>query len=143
MSDRRILIVDDDPAMRDVLSVQLGKQGFLTIEAYDGLEAWEIFQKGLFDAVITDIEMPRMNGEELAARVRERSTSTVIIILTGHGSLESATRAIYCGCDDYLLKPFRDINEIGPMVKHTLERRRLLINAAVKNTPMPPSRLFS
>lgn len=124
-----ILIVDDDEMVQEVLSRPLAEQGYDVRVASDGRQAWDMIRKKGFDVLITDLDMPEMTGQELIEKVKGYSPATVVIVLTGHGSLDSARDAIHAGCDEYLLKPLEDVNEIKLVVKRCLEKHRLLMEA--------------
>ncbi len=129
MASSGILVVDDDEMVLEVLSRQLAQQGYDVSVAPDGEVAWNMIQKRGFEVLITDLDMPKMTGQELIEKVKNHSPATVAIVLTGHGSLESARQAIHAGCDEYLLKPLADIKEIELVVKRCLDRHRLLMEA--------------
>jgi DNA-binding NtrC family response regulator len=129
MTSPGILVVDDDEMVLEVLSRQLAEQGYDVRVASDGQEAWEMVQKKDFEVIITDLEMPRMTGQELIEKVKNHSPATVVIVLTGYGSLDSARDSIHAGCDEFLLKPLEDIRLMKLVVKRCLDRHRLLMEA--------------
>jgi YesN/AraC family two-component response regulator len=131
MASSGIIVVDDDEMVREVLSRQLGEQGFDVSVASDGREAWDMIREKGCEVLITDLEMPRMTGQELIEKIKDHSPATIVIVLTGHGSLDSAREAIHAGCDEYLLKPLQDTKEITLVVKRCLDRHRLLMQAIV------------
>ena len=143
MANPTIIVADDDEMVREVLSRQLTEKGYVVHSAADGVEAWELFQRQPSEILITDLEMPRMIGQELMAKVKLHSPATIVIVLTGHGTLDSARRIIEIGCDEYLLKPVEDINEIDLVLKRSLERRRVLMQAIIyKRINMAKSRMI-
>jgi CheY-like chemotaxis protein len=105
--------------------------GYEVSTAADGQEAWNMVQKKSFEVIITDLEMPKMTGQELIEKVKSHSPATVVIVLTGFGSLDSARESIHAGCDEFLLKPLEDVNEIKFVVRRCLHRHRLLMEAIV------------
>ena len=131
MASSGIIVVDDDEMVREVLSRQLAEQGYGVSVASDGREAWDMVREKGCEVLITDLDMPRMTGQELIEKVKDHSPATVVIVLTGHGSLDSAREAIHAGCDEYLLKPLQDIKEITLVVQRCLDRHRLLMQAIV------------
>ena len=131
MASPEILVVDDDEMVLEVLNRQLKQMGYDVSTASDGQEAWEMVQKKNFDVIITDLEMPKMTGQELIEKVKTHSPATVVIVLTGFGSLDTARESIHAGCDEFLLKPLEDIRLIKLMVKRCLHRHRLLMEAIV------------
>jgi YesN/AraC family two-component response regulator len=131
MASPGILVVDDDEMVLEVLNRQLKQMGYDVSTASDGQEAWEMVQKKNFEVIITDLEMPKMTGQELIEKVKNHSPATVVIVLTGYGSLDTARESIHAGCDEFLLKPLEDIRLIKLMVKRCLHRHRLLMEAIV------------
>jgi DNA-binding NtrC family response regulator len=131
MSSPGILVVDDDEMVLEVLNRQLKQLGYEVSTASDGQEAWEMVQKKNFEVIITDLEMPKMTGQELIEKVKNHSPATVVIVLTGFGSLDSARESIHAGCDEFLLKPLEDVKLINLVVKRCLHRHRLLMEAII------------
>jgi putative two-component system response regulator len=121
----RVLIVDDDPAVRRVLRQVLDTGQYELIDADDGDTALELFRRHGADAVLSDIMMPRMNGIELLRAVKALDDTTAFILLTGAGSMHNAIDALRLEADDYLLKPF-DVDEVLHALARALEHRRLL-----------------
>ncbi len=107
-------------------AIKLGADDYLLNQAENGREAWEKFQEQPADILLTDINMPQMNGLDLAHLVKEKSPSCHIIFLTGYDDFEFARKAIKLGADDYLLKPFSkdDIEEMLAKVKGKLDKER-------------------
>jgi DNA-binding NtrC family response regulator len=131
MASSGIIVVDDDEMVREVLSRQLAEQGYSVSVASDGQDAWNMIREKGCEVLITDLDMPRMTGQELIGKVKEHSPATIVIVLTGHGTLDTAREAIHEGCDEFLLKPLQDIKEITLVVKRCLDRHRLLMQAIV------------
>jgi YesN/AraC family two-component response regulator len=131
MTSPEILVVDDDEMVLEVLNRQLKLLGYDVSTAFDGQEAWEMVQKKNFEVIITDLEMPKMTGQELIEKVKNHSPATVVIVLTGFGSLDTARESIHAGCDEFLLKPLEDVRLIKLMVKRCLHRHRLLMESIV------------
>ena len=101
----KILLVDDDPDLLAVTGFALQQAGFLVVKAGDGVAALDAFQREQPDLAVLDINMPRMNGFELAKNLRERSRIP-LLMLTARGEEEDVVRALGLGADDYLTKPF-------------------------------------
>ena len=107
MSDRaRILVVDDEEAMRDASRQVLAPEGFVLEEASSGDAAVELLSRESFDLVILDLKMPRVDGMEILRRIQEESPDTAAIVITGYPSVESAVEAMKLGAADFLPKPF-------------------------------------
>jgi YesN/AraC family two-component response regulator len=131
MTSPGILVVDDDKMVLEVLSRQLGGMGYEVSTATNGQEAWDMVQKKEYEIIITDLEMPKMTGQELIEKVKNHSPATVVIVLTGFGSLDTARESIHAGCDEFLLKPLEDVKLVKLVIKRCLHRHRLLMEAIV------------
>ncbi|HZF28506.1 MAG TPA: response regulator transcription factor [Gammaproteobacteria bacterium] len=101
----KILLVDDDPDLLAVTGFALQQAGFLVVKAEDGVEALAAFQREQPDLAVLDINLPRMNGFDLARQLRERSRIP-LIMLTARNEEEDVVKALSLGADDYLSKPF-------------------------------------
>lgn len=101
----KILLVDDDPDLLAVIAFAVQQAGFLVVKAADGEKALDVFEREEPDLAVLDINLPRINGFELARRIRGRS-HIPIIMLTVRSEEEDVVRALGLGADDYLTKPF-------------------------------------
>lgn len=124
-ASRRVLIVDDEPNMRRVLEIMLGRRGYRTDAAADGEEAWERLRDGGYDLVCSDLRMPRLDGIELLRRMRDQGLDLPLILMTAHGSLDSAVEALRLGACDYLLRPF-DVEALELAIDRVFATRGLL-----------------
>ncbi len=122
----RILVVDDEESLREVLSEVLTDDGYNVDTAETGIKALEMFDQGNYHLVISDIRMPGMSGIELLEKIKERSTETQVIIITSHASLDTALTALRTGAYDYLIKPFEDLELISAVVNRATEKIRLI-----------------
>ncbi|HEX2932741.1 MAG TPA: sigma-54 dependent transcriptional regulator [Candidatus Binatia bacterium] len=120
----RILVVDDDQAMCQLLTDLLQEEDYEIEVAHDGESAIEIFQSNRFDLVITDLMMPRMKGIELVERLREIDSGALVLLITAFGTIESAVEAMRAGAFHYVTKPFHN-DEILIQVKRALEQKSL------------------
>lgn len=112
MDPLKILVVDDEASVRELLRRGLSQMGhFLVDVASNGLEAIEKIEKDLFDLVLTDLKMPEMGGIELLKTIKGTRPELTVIIMTAHGSIETAVEAMKKGADDYITKPI-DFNEL-------------------------------
>ena len=102
----KILIVDDEKLMRVSLEDKLIKEGYEVSSFSNASEGIKVLQSTNFDAVITDLRMPKMDGIELLRRIKKLSPDTVVIIMTAYGSIENAVTAMKEGAYDYVTKPF-------------------------------------
>jgi len=119
MRKNKVLIVDDDPEIRRLLSAFFEKKGFDALSLESGLLGLNILAGESFDCLISDINMPFMDGVEFTRRARELDSELAIILLTGYGSLESAQEAIKTGVQGYLTKPV-DFDKLHAEVEHGL-----------------------
>jgi DNA-binding NtrC family response regulator len=120
----RILVVDDDRAMCQLLTDLLREEACEVEVAHDGESAIEIFRARRFDLVITDLMMPKMRGIELVERLREIDSSAPVLLITAFGTIESAVEAMHAGAFHYVTKPFHN-DEIIIHVKRALEQKFL------------------
>jgi DNA-binding response OmpR family regulator len=135
----KILLVDDDPDLLAVTGFALQQAGFLVVKASDGLAALDAFQREHPDLAVLDINMPKLNGFELARRLRERS-KIPLIMLTARNEEEDIVRALGLGADDYLTKPFSPkvllarvkalLRRVGLEAEETVELGALSLDAA-------------
>ncbi|MDP4858181.1 MAG: sigma-54 dependent transcriptional regulator [Desulfobacterales bacterium] len=106
MQTQSILIVEDDPDVRAMLTRTLGCGGYVVDSAADGSEALDKFRDNRFNLVITDVRLPRMNGLQLLGEIKQAEPHVPVIVITGYGSVQNAVEAMQGGASDYLLKPF-------------------------------------
>jgi CheY-like chemotaxis protein len=122
----RILLVDDEENVLLALRQVLTRRGHEVVAVDSGSAAMaQIEQGGHFDVMLTDIRMPGVDGIELAKRVRRDRPELDVVVMTGYASVETAVEAIKLGADDYLLKPFPDIEVVAATVERLMTRRRL------------------
>jgi len=119
MTGKQILVVDDEANMRRVLEIMLQKMGYRVLSAANGREALERYQANAVDLVITDLRMPEMDGIALLAALREAGSAVPVILITAHGTIETAVQAMKQGACDYILRPF-DIDVIELAVSRAL-----------------------
>jgi diguanylate cyclase (GGDEF)-like protein len=124
ISDARLLVVDDDVVMREMLTDLLGEMGYACDTAGDGEEAIEKICSEQFDLILLDLVLPKMSGEDTFEAIRTKDESLPVIIITGHGSIESAVEFLKKGAIDYLTKPVR-FEEFRFRINRALEEIRL------------------
>jgi CheY-like chemotaxis protein len=105
-SQRRILVVDDEPLVCDALRMMLEFDGHLVSTAANGKEALALYDKVAFDLVITDFEMPLMKGDELAAAIKDRSPGQPVVMISAYAELLKSSRNPLKGVDHVIAKPF-------------------------------------
>lgn len=101
----KILIVDDEKTLRHFLKLQLQDHGYEVAEAATGKQALSLFDSGIFDVALVDLHLTDMDGLDIIRHLKKVSPQTSVIVLTGHGTLDSAIQALRQGAHDYLLKP--------------------------------------
>ncbi|MGL4209519.1 MAG: sigma-54-dependent transcriptional regulator, partial [Candidatus Adiutrix sp.] len=119
-----ILLVDDEAGMRLMLSTFLAREGYQTVSAENGLEAKQILLEKNFAAIITDLNMPKINGLGLLSHVAEKHPHIPVIVMSAYGSPQSALEAMKLGAFDYVFKPFQP-DEILFSLKKAEEQTRL------------------
>jgi len=120
----KVLIIDDEPRMCDSLEVLLNSQGYETQTGYSGKEAIERLATDNFDLVLLDIVMPDMSGHEIMDHINSKCSEILVIVMTGHASVDSAIESLRRGAYDYLRKPF-DFEQLLRRVKNALGQSRL------------------
>ncbi len=126
-----ILVVDDDPSLRRVVVYQLEQEGYCVTSASSGPEAVDAVRAGGINLLITDVMMPGMDGLELVDRVRASAPNVVPVVITAHGDVATAVRAMQSGAFDFVEKPFtreRLLASVGKALAYALlrdENRRL------------------
>mgnify|MGYP001032196322 CR=1 FL=1 len=129
----QILLVDDEPGIRNAVKTFLEDEGFEVTVAVDGEDGWEKAQQFYPDLIISDIMMPRCNGYSLLERVRgdERLSGTPLIFLTAKGMTLDRTQGYLAGVDDYIAKPFNP-DELSARVRNVINRQERLLKEAAK-----------
>jgi DNA-binding NtrC family response regulator len=106
MTNKTILLADDDASLRRVLAHHLTEAGYHVQTAIDGNEGLRLFTEQQVDMVITDIQMPELSGLEMMRRINVMSPDVMVLVITAHGSIETAVEAMKLGAYDYITKPF-------------------------------------
>jgi DNA-binding NtrC family response regulator len=122
----KLLVADDEKNIREGLAASLEMDGYEVETAVNGSEGWKRFQKGDIDLVITDLRMPGLSGEELLKRIEAESPGIPVIVLTGHGTVETAVEAMRHGAWDFLTKPV-NLDHLGELIKRALANRELVL----------------
>ena len=135
---KQILVVDDEPNLRKVLSAQLERDGYDVHTAEDGQEGLELLAENHIDLVITDLRMPRVDGMEFLRRALKLDDSLPVVMLTAHGTVDNAVEALKTGAFDYITKPF-DQNEVRAVVRKALKTRDLSATEATRPIESPPT----
>jgi two-component system nitrogen regulation response regulator NtrX len=111
-SPRRILVIDDDPAVRASLRMMLEYEGYQIVAAISGSEGLALVEGALPDLVLLDVEMPGLDGLEVLKRLHTRHESLPVVMISGHRTPAIALEARRCGAVDFLEKPFESANDL-------------------------------
>ena len=121
---KKILVVDDEPSLRELLDIMLRKDGFAVAVAATRTAAVEELARHPVDLVITDLRLPDGDGLEVLRQVKSTSPETVVIVMTAFSSTQSAVAALKLGAHDYIIKPF-DVDELRIVIRKALEQQQL------------------
>jgi DNA-binding NtrC family response regulator len=119
----KILAIDDEKNIRHLIQSEFALEGFDVITAGSGEEGLERFDQEKFDMVFLDLKLPEMDGIETLKRLKQKSSVTEVIMITGHGEIESAVTSMKLGARDYVTKPFK-LDELLTLAKQALHDRR-------------------
>jgi DNA-binding NtrC family response regulator len=134
----RVLIVDDEPDVVANWARVLGRDGYGCVTATDGERALTLLDAERPEIVLTDLKMPRVDGMQVLAHALEVDPDALVIVITGHGSVESAVEAMRAGAFDYLLKPLPSNDALRLVVERAVERRRLVEENRRLREPLAP-----
>src|SRR6187551_967931 len=137
MADRapRILLVDDEQPIQTLLSFPLQRDGYEVVQAADGREALARFDEQIFDLVVLDVMLPRMDGLEVCRRLRAKGETVPIIMLTAKSEEIDKVLGLELGADDYITKPF-SMREFRSRVKAALRRAGMARNDGEGEAPV-------
>ena len=122
MENIRMLLVDDEDGFRQTLVKRLEKRGIATEQARDGEECLAVLKTRPTDVVILDMKMPGMDGMETLKEIKRRFPLVEVIMLTGHGTIETAVEGMKLGAFDYLLKP-SDFDDLRTKLEAARKRK--------------------
>jgi len=125
-----ILIIDDEKAIRKTLTEILSYEGYKIEEASDGEEGLRRFRDKTFDVVLCDIKMPKLDGIEFLDKVRELNPDVPVIMISGHGTIETAVEAVKKGAYDYIAKP-PDLNRLLITIRNAMDKNNLVAETKV------------
>ena len=126
----KILVIDDEQGIRDLLSYELGARGYEVVTAVNGEEGMQKLSQDKFHLVISDVKMPKMNGLQVLEAVKNIDSDIEVIMATGFGSVETAVLAMKRGAYDFIQKPF-NLDEVVHLVENALEKSELRIMSAL------------
>ena len=123
---KKILVVDDEKAIRSALKDILSFEGFEVEEAVDGVEAIKKIKENEYDCILCDIKMPKMDGVEVLEAVKKIKPEIPMVMISGHGDLETAVNTMRLGAFDYISKP-PDLNRLLNTVRNALDKKKLVV----------------
>lgn len=129
---KRILIVDDDEEIRELLEFDIAQSGYIVDTAKDGLEGLNKALNNSYDLILLDVMMPKMNGFDVCKNIRQAKLAIPILMLTAKGTIEDKTDGFDNGADDYLVKPF-DIQEVLLRIRVLLRRNQVVEENPLSN----------
>lgn len=118
MSGLSVLLVDDETVFVDNMASLLKNRGYDVISAYNGENALQALEKDNFDVIVLDLKMPGMDGITTLKKIKSLGIDSEILLLTGHGSVDTALEAMKIGASDYLTKPC-EADELAEMIENT------------------------
>src|SRR6187200_789136 len=131
---KQVLIVDDEPNLRKILSAQLSRDGYDVMTAEDGEQGLQILREHHIDLVVTDLKMPKVDGMTLLREALREDPELPVVMITAHGTVDTAVEALKLGAFDYLTKPF-DKDEVRQVVAKALKTRALAQEEATAGAP--------
>src|SRR5580704_3670365 len=137
---KQVLIVDDEPNLRKILSHQLSRDGYDVLTAEDGEQGLALLREHHIDLVITDLKMPKVDGMTLLKKALEEEPDLPVILITAHGTIDTAVETLKAGAVDFVTKPF-DKDEVRQIVSKALKTRELR-GADATATPSAPGSRF-
>lgn len=120
----KILVIDDESSIRNTLQDILEYEKYEVVLAEDGQEALEQMGKGPFDVILCDVKMPKMDGIELLEKIREQDDDVAIVMISGHGTIDTAVEAIKKGAYDFISKPL-DLNRLLITIRNAMDKTKL------------------
>ncbi|MCL2777798.1 MAG: sigma-54 dependent transcriptional regulator [Polyangiaceae bacterium] len=121
---KQVLIVDDEPNLRKILAAQLSRDGYDVLLAEDGEQGLALLREHHIDLVVTDLKMPKVDGITLLREALREAPELPVVMITAHGTVDTAVEALKSGAFDYLTKPF-DKDEVRQVVAKALKTRQL------------------
>jgi two-component system nitrogen regulation response regulator NtrX len=127
---KKILIIDDEKSIRKALREILEYEKYLVDEAVDGSEGLSMIQKDKYDIILCDIKMPKMDGIEVLDKIMQLSCDTPVIMISGHGNIETAVEAVKKGAFDFIAKPL-DLNRLLVTIRNAMDKSSLVTETKV------------
>jgi nitrogen regulation protein NR(I) len=136
---KQVLIVDDEPNLRKILAAQLSRDGYDVMTAEDGEQGLSMLREHHIDLVVTDLKMPKVDGMTLLREALREDPELPVVMITAHGTVDTAVEALKTGAFDYLTKPF-DKDEVRQIVAKALKTRQLAGEEATRTAPATSAR---
>jgi len=127
---KRILIIDDEVSIRRTLRDILENEGYGVDDAPDGMEGLKLVKANHYDAVLCDIKMPKMDGLEVLEKIQETNSDIPVVMISGHGNIDTAVDAIRKGAYDYISKP-PDLNRLLVTIRNAFEKSNLVTETKI------------
>jgi DNA-binding response OmpR family regulator len=131
----KILLVEDDAALGHAMSTSLNRAGYTVNWAHDGYEADIALHDNVYDAVILDLGLPKIDGFEVLKRMRDRKVTAPVIILTARDDLDDRIKGLDLGADDYLTKPFK-LPELEARLRAQIRRNNAILASTIEYGPL-------
>ncbi|MES2567888.1 MAG: sigma-54 dependent transcriptional regulator [Bacteroidota bacterium] len=126
----KILIIDDEKAIRRTIREILEFEKYLVDEAEDGQQGLDMALKGNYNVILSDIKMPKLDGTELLTKLMAHGTESSLIMMSGHGNIETAVDAVKKGAFDYLAKPI-DLNRLLVTIRNAMDKTNLVTETKI------------
>ena len=126
----KLLIIDDEKSIRRTLREILEYEKYLVDEAADGIEGIAMIQKNKYDVVLCDIKMPKMDGIEVLDKIMQMSPETAVVMVSGHGNIETAVEAVKKGAFDFIAKPL-DLNRLLVTIRNAMDKTTLVLETKI------------
>ena len=126
----KLLIIDDEKSIRRTLREILEYEKYLVDEAADGIEGIAMIQKNKYDVVLCDIKMPKMDGIEVLDKIMQMSPETAVVMVSGHGNIDTAVEAVKKGAFDFIAKPL-DLNRLLVTIRNAMDKTTLVLETKV------------
>lgn len=126
----KILIIDDEKAIRRTIKEILEFEKYTVDEAEDGQQGLDMALKGHYDVILSDIKMPKLDGVELLSKLMQQGTDSALIMMSGHGNIETAVETVKKGAFDYLAKPI-DLNRLLVTIRNAMDKTTLVAETKV------------
>ena len=124
MKPAKILVVDDEVIFANNISKLISKRGYEVETVYNGESALEVLKENDFDVIILDLKMPGLDGLTTLKQIKEKKSDVEVIILTGHGSMDSGIDGIQMGAFDFIMKPVR-FDDLHEKVRQAFQRKQI------------------